>query len=650
MATSANALYVVRLVLGARNPAAPRAALASAVARRNVSTAAIGQQADAPTATGAATDAAAVTDVDFLEPETGEYNDAADFLPERTSTAPAPIPWPTIFPHGEARPVQRRPCDLLARLVSENRIEQARKVYDELHALHTVPVHRKLYLKAALSSLQPTAEGRADFLFWLELYSNRGAAENHPGLKATWDPIVSQILYEHLDVDFIGKFLELGGRKGLLPALMPHFTHVLATMAAPSVSEEIMQRSLAAYINSTTSKTSTSRRAEYGRAFVSDQVNHWWNQYLRSLSLAGWNDAARALLFSPPPGVAWDLFTRHIVVGDPGPRKQRALERRRSKAKQDPLDTLLRAPDTHEEPLAKMISSAVHAPTFPDVGTLARIQAELGSMPNRARLLESFKRRFINPPKSHPGRSTPTVAQQWWWHAEITRLVRAEKHKEAVDHFREHFLWLGLPPVHLAPLKPDATRLVPSISILTTIIPSVLSLLPKDEWVNYHSAYLDLASTMAPSLHPTEYTHLAFVREIAFHLGPPGAQHALKTTMQRGIDPGLPAWNAHLLALAGRGRFDAAQHVLKAMESGRKIAGRALPSPTARTYIGLVRVCAANGQEEWARKFLEQLAEFQKEDSLEDVPEPKTQRRRPKTVHVQVAQPVATPPSSSQSS
>ncbi|EJT45582.1 hypothetical protein A1Q1_06028 [Trichosporon asahii var. asahii CBS 2479] len=155
---------------------------------------------------------------------------------------------------------------------------------------------------------------------------------------------------------------------------------------------------------------------------------------------------------------------------------------------------------------------------------------------------------------------------------------------------------------------------------------------------------------MAPSLHPTEYTHLAFVREIAFHLGPPGAQHALKTTMQRGIDPGLPAWNAHLLALAGRGRFDAAQHVLRAMESGRKIAGRALPSPTARTYIGLVRVCAANGQEEWARKFLEQLAEFQKEDSLEDVPEPKTQRRRPKTVHVQVAQPVATPPSSSQSS
>lgn len=655
-AANAKALYVVRLVLGAHSSRLPGgAALAFAPAgRRSVSTAstpAIPRQADASAATVTAADAAAVTEIDFLEPETGEYNEAADFLPEQTLAAPAPIPWPTIFPHGEARPVQRRACDLLARLVSENRIEQARKVYDELHALHTVPVHRKLYLKAALASLQPTAEGRADFLFWLELYSNRGAAENHPGLKATWDPIVSLILNEHLDVDFIGKFLELGGRKGLLPALMPHFTHVVATMAVPSLSEEIMQRSLAAYINATTSKTSTSRRAEYGRAFVSDQVNHWWNQYLRSLSMAGWNDAARALLFSPPPGVTWDLFTRHIVVGDPGPRKQRAMERRRSKAKQDPLDALLQPSNAREESLAKMISSAVHSPTFPDVGTLARIQAELGSMPNRARLLKSFKRRFINPPKAHPGRSIPTMAQQQWWHAEITRLVRAEKHKEAVDHFREHFLWLGLPPVSLAPPKPDATRLVPSINVLTTIIPSVLSLLPKDEWVNYHSAYLDMIPTMAPSLHPTEFTHLAFVREIAFHLGPPGAQHALKTTMERGIDPGLPAWNAHLLALAGRGRFEAAVRVLKAMESGRKIAGRTLPSPTHRTYIGLVRVCAANGQEEWARKFLGLLAEFQKQDSLEDVTEQQTHRRRPKTLHVRVAQSTAAPsPSSSQSS
>lgn len=618
MAASANASYVLRLVLQRTAP------------QRRFSTAVLSQtRTEQPTRRAAVASssllASAPVERDFLEPESEDYSGAAEFLPDRQLKEPSPIPWPRLFRHDEPQPPQKhaKACDLVARLVAEGRLEPARKVYEELRALHTPIQHRAIYLSAAMSSLKPTPQGRADFLFWLELVPNRPATHNNPTLRERWDPIIQRLLAEHFtDQRFVADFLILAGRKGLCPTVLPLITAPLAAMMKPEVSERIFEATLDAYVGSVTSATSLSDRAAKVAELVTSQRGYYWNLYLRSLALAGWDDSARALLFSPPEGVTWSRHTRNIVLGQgltirEAKGKARASTSAAAGGHTDPLQAVMQSPVS--SPLSRDLRRALNSSNLPTVTDLADLQGRLIHI-GRKELFDHFRRRFCYPPSTPRGRKAPTVQEMWWHHATIKRLADAGDHIEAVKVFRERFLWIGLPPASAAEdTNPDYSylRRIPDIRVITTVLPSILACLPANEARAYHQSYLK--QTLPPALEPTEYTHLAFVRQLGHLQGQEAATTAIQSIAVSGRDPGQPAWNALLLKLTGTGSVDAALAVLQGMETQAPFARNLrMPPPTGRTYAGLIRLCMQHGREDQASVLLDKFKTWSIARATED--------------------------------
>ncbi|WOO81543.1 uncharacterized protein LOC62_03G005064 [Vanrija pseudolonga] len=611
MASSANALYVLRLVINGGE-----GTLRTATALRRFSTAALSARDHAPTlsqsrAYAAAPSSSLAATPDFLEPDNEEYVGAEAFLPTRQGHPHAPIPWPTLFSHETgAKPAPARPCDLLARLVAENKLGPARKVHDELRALHTDILHREIYLSAAVSSLASTPEGRANFLFWMGLIPNRPATPATPVLKNTWHPIVYRLIGEHSeDLQFISNFLTLAGKKGLLPAVLPSLITPLVAICPPHVSERILESAIAAYLSVTVPKTSTSARADRNRTRATDQVTGFWNRYLRALAIAGWDESARALLFSPPKGISWSRFSRSVVLGQGLERRDTAAAARAEAEEENPFGILNR---NNVPALAIGLRQALNSDQLPHVSRLADLQRQLLALPKRTSLIRRFRNRFTRPPSTPAGRSTPTMREVWWWHAEIVRLAQDGRPEDAIRVFREHFLWVGLPPTNVAKSDEPSygfTRLVPSARINTSVLRSILALLPIDELSEYQQQYLRLARSTAPSLQPNEYTHLAFIREMTYRQGPVAGTTALHAIVEAGLDPGAPAWSALVLSLCGRGQVSGAIQVLDGMEKRAKIgdSGIRMPLPTARTYAGAIRLLMQNGHRTEAQALLVRL-------------------------------------------
>lgn len=615
MATSANALYVLRLVLGGP---VRRTFFTSTAPRQR----ALGLPPGATWPTQPQTPTVPTTPTpSFLEADETDYAEASEFLPDRESKEPSPVPWPTVFRHeGEPKPHQPLPCDLVARLAASQKLGPARKVAEELKALHWPITHRKLYLDAALGSLNLTEEGRRNFLFWLALYPNRPATLNTPTLRDEWEPVAYRLIAEHIDdPKFLGEFLILAGRKGLLNVVFPILITPLVAVMPPQESEVLVERALDAFRATCRPSQSNSRRARYFRRLADKQVEQWWNKYLRTLVIVGHTESAYALLHSPPTGVRFSSFTRSITLGHSITKRIRADEAHTETTKvdsNDPLMALVNNPPPGHSLLAQQIARALDRTqlNLPLVAELAYIQRLL--LLERPDLLATFEERFLARRADSP---TPVdVRFQWWAHAEILRLARDGNHAEAVKTFRRRFLWVGLPPIWVGTetLTPAARRL-PTQRVITTLIPSILALLSPNERETYLVAYYNAASQggLARTLAPNEYTHLAFVRAASLTGGPAAATGAMKLIADKGYDPGRPAWTVLLLNLMGQRQAEAAFSVLSGMERRAPFgtSGFRMPTPNGRTYAGLVRLCVNHGRVDDAVNVLRRFRKYVRE-------------------------------------
>lgn len=586
MATSANALYVLRLVLGG-----------------------VRRRAFAPSSTRAFSDFNSAPGYaeppSFLEADEGEYAEAAEFLPDREATESPPVPWPTVFSHGAPRPHRSQPCDIVARLVASNKLSAARKVVDELAALHTPVQHRKIYLGPAIACLQPTDEGRRDFLFWMGLYPARGATPNLIPLRREWEPIAHRILAESIDdAAFLTDFLELAGRKGLLNVILPIFVAPITAILPPHESEAAIARAIASY-RATCRPKSTSSLGRTLAALTDSQTGIWWNKYLRALAIAEYHDNAIALLHSPPSGVRFDSWTRAMVLGEDMTKQRRAdvamahqygLMKKAKRA--DALAALIDDPPPSRRMLAKYLARVLDRTQrdLPPVSELADTQRLL--LQERPELLGALYRKFTAHIGDGPVRGS-SVRHAWWAHAEMLRHARAGDHAEAVRTFRRRFLWVGLPPTSVGGVDASrAPRRLPNKRIICSLIPSILAPMSPAERAAYRAAYYAPSRRLSPSLKPNQYTHLAFVRAETLAGGPTAAMEVVQNIVEVGMDPGLPAWSALLLSLMGRGDVDAALHLLDSMERRAPFGTetRRMPAPSGRTYAGLVRIAVKHGR------------------------------------------------------
>ncbi|KAK8853447.1 hypothetical protein IAR55_004153 [Kwoniella newhampshirensis] len=592
MSSSRNALHVLRLIWMEQAPS---------MAARPLSTVALARDID--TATSSTTPSRAVSPLTttqlhfsqsqsphdsastFLEPESPEYTTASLTLPPRHFHAD-PIPWPTIFPHSQTHRKKQKFCDPLYRLVTTRQYDDALRIYEELrsHGIHIQ--HRHVYLDAAVSALRRGKQGV--FLRWLELYPNRPATSNHPGLKSIWSPIIEQVLHQSQEQpELLSLFLETTAKKGLLPTILPPLLPHLAFTVPPQLSRQTVDRIITSYRTATTSSESTSARATVQQEFVAAQVNKWWSTYLRQLIVAGWNDDARALYESPPSGVEWDHFTDKVARETLDSRSESGHER----------DGVV---DSDPTSLASHIRAALH--DLPTPNRLAALTGVLSHSEVRRQypsLFSRFKSRFTRPPTTLPDRTTPTIQERLWLHAEIINLQREGQHEQALRLFQQNFVWSGLPrPPQSKVLVDDSNsctkkqRCYPTVQIMTTIIPSVLHMLPEpsdETLVAYHHLYLNSIPKYLPSLRPTSTTHAVFLRHIAKFAGPAAGIGALKVLQEGGHDLDEACYAAVLYSLGGRRRTHQMYQLLDEMEEERGVGvGK-------RTYKGLVAILVKTG-------------------------------------------------------
>ncbi|KAK4683920.1 hypothetical protein P7C73_g6289, partial [Tremellales sp. Uapishka_1] len=187
-----------------------------------------------------------------------------------------------------------------------------------------------------------------------------------------------------------------------------------------------------------------------------------------------------------------------------------------------------------------------------------------------------------------------------------------------IQAFREIFLWIGLPPFPIP--SPSSTQtpttkplIQPSIQVLTTLLPPLLTLIPTTQLNAFHANYLALQTSLPPALRAHPQTHLAFLRQITHEFGPDAGLEAVGRILQSGLDPGAQSWNSLLLSLAGRGKFTALRALLDGMDSesavGEDAHGIRLPRPTERTYEGLIHVLEKRGMKAEANEMRARMTE-----------------------------------------
>lgn len=213
-------------------------------------------------------------------------------------------------------------------------------------------------------------------------------------------------------------------------------------------------------------------------------------------------------------------------------------------------------------------------------------------------------------------RSHTNSHRELWNHA---AMLWARKkglgHAVLIDIFERNFLWIGIPREHsvkpsattrdgeipqplarregteesaIAPARgiieslittsqqstPQRPKIYPSPSLLATVIPSLLALLPTPLNASisaFHTEYFAGLSELSPRLRPTAVTHSVFLRTITHLLGPHAGLGALRQMVQHGVRPTLADYNAVVWSMAGTAQWKDLKRMLSGMERGLSI-------------------------------------------------------------------------------
>ncbi|WWC91938.1 uncharacterized protein L201_006890 [Kwoniella dendrophila CBS 6074] len=661
--TSRNALYVLRLVLrGQPTSATPRRGVSSATATANLSRDFDPSQPSYPSSSSASPASTSTgkkhlenaydnSTLSFLESESDEYETASLLLPTREFD-PEPIPWPTLFKHPEIIPPKSKFCDPIYRLVTKDRYKDALIIYQEILShnlriqqknhhnaslksnevdrskaeedndqdldnslefehLHSIRIqHRHEYLKPVIHSLK--IGDHKSVLLWLNIYPNRPATSNNPHLKKIWSPILDIFINDkgsfRNDPKFFEEFLVLIGKKGLLPVLLPTLLPHLTFSFKPENSKSILENSIKAYINSTTSyiRDSKTDRAELQLDIVNSQIKSWWSSYLRKLLIAGYKDEAKSLIDNKPFQPQWDQHTLKIIK-----------EELECDLKAEDSEEFVKLTDTSTI-LKRIRLSLNELPTPTELSDLIRALSHPFISQDHPTLFDRYKSRFTRPPSIPKARKYATVQEKLWLHAEILNYRKEGNHQDAIDLFREKFVWAGLPDLRLlypenqVPMTAaeETSKIYPSIQIITSIIPSLVYTLPRsdsksisDNAQTFFNLYIESVDKFAPSLKPNETTYGMLLREITHHSGSLNGLRYLRklsSSITEGTDKDTPigenSYAAVLYALAGRRQIEQFWSLLSQCEKEESIV------ITSRTYRGLVAILIKTGLSKEAEK------------------------------------------------
>ncbi|OCF44494.1 hypothetical protein I317_01563 [Kwoniella heveanensis CBS 569] len=546
----------------------------------------------------------------FLESESSEYQTVSLTLPS-ISYHPEPIEWPTLFPHSKPHDAhahsrygaahKQKVCNPLYRLVAQERYTDALSVLNELtsHKVHIQ--NRHVYLEPMVASLK--MGNKAAALRWFAIYPNRPATPSHPDLKRIWEPVINLLITDRkgitTDLEFLDAFLTMAGRKGLLPTLLPPMLVHLAFSVPAYRSQPLLEKCISTYIQHTTSEDSETPRAQVQREIVRPQMERWWASYLRKLIIAGWKDDAKRVYEGRPMGVEWDRFTEKMA------RETLFEEHTQDKTKTNTDDFNISITDTSA--LAKQIRNALHDLPIPNqLASIIRAASHPLIAQEHPTLLQRFERRFTQPLGSHQGRTTSTIQRKLWLHADIINLQREGHHEEAIQLFRDNFIWIGLPdhPLNSDP-KQSASFAVderyksyPTIQVITTLLPSLIYTLPtplKSSIPSFFDLYIASVSSFPPSLRPAPATFSVLLRELTHHRGSLAGLRALRSISNSGLAPGEMGYAGVLLALAGKRHTGYMWSLLNQAEREPGGVGQ-------RTYRGLMAVLIKTGMGKDAEK------------------------------------------------
>ncbi|TYJ58988.1 hypothetical protein B9479_000427 [Cryptococcus floricola] len=561
MASSSPALYVLRM-LWRRAPSSNF---------KSFSTAALAR--DTPDTTISASSIATprhMSSASFLEDESLEYSAASLHLSPDINP-PEPIPWPTLLPrHGVQSAKKPKICDPLFRLVGLEQYDEALAILQELQSHHQMIQRRHIYLFPALDALR--AGDTAKFMLWLGLYPNKPATADLRPLREIWRPITLLMLGVKDDRALIERYLLHTAKLGLTPVTLPPLLVHLAFTLPASESLDLVSRITSAYLQYTTSSTSTSSRAFFQKSTALMHLNKIWGHYLRVLMLAGWEEEAWQLYEFPPADVRWDQRTVRVM-------EQQWVSKK--------VDV---APD-----LPRQIRQMLVRDYIPTPNDLAQVLAGLASpsiTQTHPNLLARFQSRFL---------SAPSGRKRAWVFAEIINLQQEGLHDQAIEHFAKHYYWVGLPPHPLAPKGSDATpRSYPALPLLTTLFRSFFRTLPQPHFQSVPlslSSYLDSIPVLPPSLRPNLVTYVTLIRESVYLAGPDAGM----AVYERIITPnekGEVLHEAHeelyrpiILSLAHRRQIERLRIHLDHFGSLGSLA-----KPTGQTYRALVAVLSKTGQ------------------------------------------------------
>ncbi|WVQ75638.1 hypothetical protein IAR50_005267 [Cryptococcus sp. DSM 104548] len=485
MASSSPALFVLRM-LWRRIPSSDSRAFSTAALAR-----------DTPDTTPVASSIVTprhMSTASFLENESQEYSAASLHLSPNISP-PEPIPWPTLLPRHGAGSATKKPkmCDPLYRLVGLEQYDDALRILQELQTHHQAIQRRHIYLFPALEALR--AGDTAKFMLWLGLYPNKPATADLRPLREIWRPITRQMLAVKDDRALLERYLLHTAKLGLTPVTLPPLLMHLAFTLPASESLDLVSRTTSAYLQYTTSATSTSSRANLQKTTALMYLGKIWGHYLRVMMLAGWEEEAWQLYEFPPKGVQWDK------------RTVRVMEQQWISRKVEPA-----------EDLPRRIRQMLVKDDVPKPNDLAQVITAISSPSitrSHPKLFARFRSRFL---------SAPSGRKRAWIFAEIINLQQEGLHTEAIEHFAKHYYWVGIPSHPLAPKVSDATpKYYPTLPLLTTLFKSLLRTLPQPHHTTlplFLASYLDAIPFIPPSLRPNLVTYVTLIRESVYLSGP----------------------------------------------------------------------------------------------------------------------------------
>ena len=483
-------------------------------------------------------------------------------LPPREPIKP-PI-WPnTASPHPTTRP-----CDPVARAVALGDYQTARNLLEDLKSARIRIIDRAEYVAPALDALRI---GDVDaFLDWMEYYPyNLGVLKDptsipvkDPEIFNALRPFIRELRVKHsTNTLVITRFLQLCARKGMLAPAIEHFITDFATLLRPAVSLPMLVDVLNTFGDSIPETVEQDDKEAFTREIIVPRMNKWLNTYLRRIAMAGWAPQAQTLYQELPRKLAyveWVEATADIARWKEVPA-----------VSPDETEGLV---------LREKIRAALQRAPTPTA--LAALLDELDTRaPSHPTLAARFRRHLIRRPGSTFNPLSQSRGERRLDQAEIYRLCKVRRYKEAIIYFLQRYKYSGLPPhplvdsLKVEPILKMLEPPLPKIHMITTLLPALMETLPDIEsgLLPFHQAYIHMAKDLPPIQQPTQATHSVFVKKVVKVCGGARGRFVLRSIAERGFDPGdmAPTWL--LLHYARRGEFQQLEALLNRMQEGKRI-------------------------------------------------------------------------------